>query len=280
MLKRILPLVLLIIATHVHAQDSLFYMNGSAIAATVEEIGLKTVRYKTWSGENPIQVTVEKAELARIKLQNGQVFVLSGSAEPGSTQVERIRKNAIAFDALAPALNHFTLAYERVLTERASVEVKAGYIGLNQVKTYSQLFNSEGWLLKVGLKWRLPRTRARYAPPLTGWYLKPEINLSSWRQRSSYTDYYYPLPSTYDVDAQFTSAALLVNIGNQWLIGERITFGLFAGWGYGFQWTTGQRRERYNSYGYNEEPYSFSHAFFGRGTPLAVSGGMTFGFAF
>ncbi|HRD53261.1 MAG TPA: hypothetical protein PKY96_11500, partial [Flavobacteriales bacterium] len=203
MLKRIITLILLFIAARTYAQDSLFYMSGTAVAGTVEEIGLKTVRYRTWSGENPVQVTVEKTELARIKLQSGQVFVFWGSAEPGSTQAERTRNNAIAFDALAPALNHFTLAFERVLTGRTSMEVKAGYIGLNQVKTYSQLFNSEGWLMKVGLKWRLPRTRARYAPPLTGWYLKPEINLSSWRQRSSYTDYYYPLPYTYDVNAQF-----------------------------------------------------------------------------
>jgi len=129
MLKRILPFILLLFASHALAQDSLFYINGSAIAASVEEIGLKTVRYKTWSGENPVQITVDKAELARIKLQSGQEFIITAMSTARVDERLMARKQCITFDVLAPALNHATMGHERQIGPRTNFQVKLGHIG-------------------------------------------------------------------------------------------------------------------------------------------------------
>ena len=157
-------ILLLLVHARAQAQDTIFYMSGPAIAATVEEIGSKTVRYKTWSGENPVQVTVENEELARIRLQSGQEFVITALSTARVDERLMAHKQCITFDVLAPASNHAAIGYERQIGPRTRFHVKLGYVGLMRVEEYRQLFNSQGGLLKVGLKLRLRSFLGRFSP--------------------------------------------------------------------------------------------------------------------
>lgn len=157
-------LVLLLIHARAHAQDTIFSVSGNTIAATVEEIGLKTVRYRTHSGANPVQVTVENEELARIRLQSGQEFVITALSTARVDERLMAHKQCITFDVLAPASNHAAIGYERQIGPRTSFHVKLGYVGLMRVEEYRQLFNSQGGLLKVGLKLRLRSFLGRFSP--------------------------------------------------------------------------------------------------------------------
>ncbi|MBL7957275.1 MAG: hypothetical protein JNM49_04880 [Flavobacteriales bacterium] len=281
MLQRLFPVVLLLLSFSTSAQDSLFHVNGTIAVGTVEEIGLKTVRYRTLSGSNSVQVTLEKEELARIKLQNGQEFLISAMPNPTADERFMARKNCVSFDVLAPALNHFTLGYERHLGRQMNFQLKLGYIGLARTDRYNQLFNSQGWLMKLGVKLRLPTSPKRIAAGrtkhgLAGWYIRPEFMVSSWLQEQHYYSYFLDEQTG---TMQYTSGAFVVNFGNQWLIGERITFDIYSGLGYGVQWRQGSALGA-SDYYFNGEPYSFSHSFLGSGTPLVFTGGMMFGFVF
>jgi hypothetical protein len=113
------------------AQDSLFYANGQVIVGQVEEVGVDLVRYRTASAGSSVVIVAEKRDLRRVKLAGGQVFVFANVSTDVPASAEFLaRKQAISLDVLAPALNHITMGYERVVGRRVSLSLKAGYIGL------------------------------------------------------------------------------------------------------------------------------------------------------
>lgn len=276
--------ILVISACSGHAPDTLFYSNGRIVTGRVEEVGLELVRYRTESAGGSVLVVAEKRELARVKLQGGQEFVLNGySNDVPATEAFLARKRIISMDVLAPALNHFTLAYEHGIGRRMSLCGSVGYIGLwDYSSSGSESLNSKGGLFRLGVKFILPRGRrnapsAREQHPLAGWYLRPDLMMGVWERRDVYySPYHYQnSPSKY----LYKSGALNLTIGRQLLLGERITFDIHGGFGYGIQWLDG-RVTGSDYYASGRQHYSFSHAFLGDVTPLTVSGGVAFGYAF
>ena len=276
--------VTLIIGVNCSAQDTLYYTNGNRIAGQVEEIGAEQIRYRTNSGSNSVVVVAEKRELEKVRLQNGQEFVYMARMDALTTPQEfNGRKNILSFDMVSPALSHVVMGYERVVGKHSSVQVKLGYIGLYNSNINISLWNSTGGMGKVGIKFFLPPSQSRIHPPkeyhpLVGWYLKPELSISAWS--SSYDRYYYDPFYTTDmtrVTENHTSVALHVMVGRQVLLGNRVTFDIFGGAGYGVRWTNGQLSNDLNS---DNALYSFSHTFLDRTVPFSLSGGMMFGVLF
>lgn len=264
------------------AQDTLFYTNGNKIAGHVEEVGVELVRYRTASGSSSVLIVAEKRDLLRVKLEGGQEFVFENVSTdvPASAQF-MARKQVLSLDVIAPALNHVTIGYEHLLGLRSSLVVKAGYIGLWEKDRSGETLDKQGWLVKIGPKFIMPPAAKRYPSarerhPLAGWYLRPELMFSYWTDNSNF--YYYPNPSP-SKKTFYSSAALNLVIGRQVLLGERCTFDIFGGLGYGISWRNGVTSEYEGGY-YGREAYSYSHVFFGGGNPLCASGGMLFGYVF
>lgn len=264
------------------AQDTLFYTNGKYFTGHVEEIGLDLVRYRTTSAGTSVLITAEKRELSRIKLEGGQEFVFNDvSTDVPLTDAFMSRKQVVSVDVLAPALNHATIGYERVIGPRVSFSSKLGYIGLGNYGPYQGSRDYHGGLIKLGVKFILPvspkrNQTARDKHSLAGWYLRPELMFSAWTKR--HVNYYNQ--NSYDQGMTVSSLALNLVVGRQVLLGERFTFDLYGGFGYGAQWFDGQPVNSLNDYSYNREEYAFSHAYLGYRTPLTVSGGMMFGYIF
>lgn len=274
----------------VAAQDSLFYTNGSVIVGQVEEIGLDQIRYRTNSAGNQVLIVVNKRDLSSIKLEGGQAYTFGSISAEGPYSAKFLsRKHVLSLDVLSPALDHVTMGYEQVLSPRVSFVAKAGYIGLWETKSYNDVFNSKGGLITAGVKFTLPHSTrrvpsARDAHALSGWYLRPEMVFSAWT-RTRYNYYYYDpfyngSPNTVATKDEYTSAALILNIGRQVLLGERFTFDISGGFGYGVQWRDGKATNGGFFNDPDRQEYSFSHAFFGGSSPLVVSGGVRFGYIF
>jgi Protein of unknown function (DUF3575) len=265
------------------AQDTLFYVNGTRIVGAVEEIGLDQVRYHTTSAGNPVAIVVPKSELARVKLAGGQEIVLAPVNAGNAAPEVMARKHAVKVDFIAPALNHFVIGYEHVLGARTNLEFKVGLIGLG---AYGDYRDQHGFMAKAGVKFILRTRRNRSGSvvdegPLAGFYLRPELMLSSWQRNDLY--YIMPFYSSYAErrSVRYTSAALNVVVGRQFLLGKRITFDMYTGLGYGAQWVDPEQGDAnsYYSNGYREG-YAFSHAYFGSRGPLTCSAGLLFGYAF
>ncbi|MGV9014042.1 MAG: hypothetical protein ACOH13_15730 [Flavobacteriales bacterium] len=279
-----------VFAATTFAQDSLFYTNGNVIVGQVEEIGLDVIKYRTSSDGNAVLITVEKQDLSQLKLKDGQAYLFSGKSAASPYSPEFLeRKNAITFDVIAPALNHATIGYERVMKPRVNLVLRAGYIGLwNIPLDYSDLYNAKGALVSAGVKLMLPRTGKRGVPagdahPLAGWYLRPELMYSAWGKKATYFDAFYtgPIgfyPPTVTTTHHYSSAAAVLSIGRTLFLGEHITFDISGGLGYGMQWHEGQVLETGLYQG--RESYVYSHTFIGSSTPLVMNGGLRFGYAF
>lgn len=279
-----MALAMCVVHVQGRAQDSLFYRNGSVIVGQVEEIGLDLIRYRTNSAGSAVLIVVDKNDLSGIKLKGGQAYTFGPASTEGRYSAAFLsRKNGLSLDVLSPALGHVTVGYEHVLGPRMSFVAKAGYIGLWESHDYNDVFNSKGGLITAGMRFALPRSTKRIPSvrdehPLAGWYLRPELVFSTWTRTNYYYDYYYGY-ATPNYKSDYASAALILTIGRQVLLGERFTFDIGGGFGYGVQWRDGQvTGTGYGSPGRQE--YAFSHAFFGSASPLVVSGGIRFGYVF
>ncbi|HMC97322.1 MAG TPA: hypothetical protein VKG92_06715, partial [Flavobacteriales bacterium] len=188
-------MALILSSTLLHAQDTLFYTNGRYITGQVEEIGVELVRYRTNSGGSSVLITAEKRDLARIKLEGGQEFVFNNvSTDVPLTEEFMAKKQAVSIDVLAPALNHITFGYERIVGTRMSLVAKVGNIGLGNYGAHNSYGHYHGGLCKLGVKFILPvspkrNQAARDKHPLAGWYLRPEFVFSAWTDQQ--VDYYY-----------------------------------------------------------------------------------------
>jgi hypothetical protein len=266
------------------AQDTLVYVNGNRIVGTVEEIGLDQVRYHTTSAGNQVAIVVPKTELARVKLAGGQEIVLNGANATSVAPDVMARKHVIKLDFLAPALNHFVLGYEQAIGPRMNIEATVGLIGLG---TYGEYRNQQGFMAKTGIKFILRTRRNRLGSyvdegPLGGFYLRPALMVSAWKRDDVYYTGGYPYPAVQQQrSTRFTSAALNMEVGRQYILGKHVTFDMYLGLGYGAQWIDHDVVDVYQYFGsdYREE-YAFSHAFFGSRSPLTVSAGLLFGYAF
>lgn len=266
-----------------HGQDSLFYANGRAITGQVEEIGASTVRYRT-QGAGEVVVTAEKSELARIRLANGQEFLFRAPLSPKDIAARR-RINAIGLDLFAPALNHLSVGYERLIGERISLVARAGWIGLQQSLDQSELRSSSGGLGRLGVKFIMPRAErglrsARGLHPLAGWYLRLEIAYSAWERR--WRNDIWPYPVLWEPEehrTRYASGSLNLLFGGQALLGDRVAIDAHAGLGYGLQWVDGEPANR-DSRSFNRQAYAFSHLFLGDYTILTACGGVMVSYLF
>lgn len=282
-----LLLFTLLLTAFTHAQDTLFYTNGDKIIGQVLEVGTDVVKYVTPSGGSSVTIAVNKIDLERLHLASGQSFVFNERGTGAVTSEAFMqRTKLLSVDFLSPALDHFTVGYEMLLRPRMSLAIKAGYIGLGQYGPNNNTTGQRGGLLKVGVSFILPPARRRIAAdreahPLAGWYLRPEIIANSWGEDRYVYDY---LGGSTTYRDKRSDLCLNVVIGRKVVLGERWTFDLYGGLGYGMQWLNGELTGDQYYYNYyissGRAEYAYSHAFFGSRSPLMASGGMMFGYLF
>lgn len=169
------------------------------------------------------------------------------------------KKKVIKFDFLSPTTGNLTLGYEQYLKNFTSIEAKVGIIGLGRD---FENYKASGAFLKVGPKFKLKPTYAldgTFATHvLRGGYIRPEIVLSYFKLEDEYS--YYE-------DEKILGAAVIVNYGNQYVLGNTMTFDWSIGLGTSFSEDI-QINEGYY-FGYLAADGNFA---------LAVSAGMTIGF--
>lgn len=273
-LRRLLFVLAILLATANFAQDTLFYTNGDTIIGQVGEVGKETVSYRTNSAGNSVAITVDKLELQRLKLASGQTFVFNDRSGDQRSAGYTERTNLISLDFIAPALDHFTVGYERLLRPHMSLSIKLGYLSLGIASTQNgEAKKPTGALLKAGVNFFLPPSQKRLRSgrtlhPLSGWYLRPEIIVNAWSQDRA--SFYYE-----GIRDDYTNLCLNLTIGRKLVIGERFTFDFHGGLGYGLQWVNGLPSKESKEY----EEYAYSHAFLGN-SPLILTGGLMFGYLF
>ncbi|MEM9918925.1 MAG: hypothetical protein AAF990_12560 [Bacteroidota bacterium] len=183
--------------------------------------------------------------------------------KPGltTTKAKEARHNAIKVRFMSPVFGHLGFSYEHITKPNQSYELDLGFIGIST----SPEVNGNETGAYFGLGYKLMSSpdfggdKAR-THALQGWYLKPQVMLSTFTRRNS--EFASEKGSVF-------SGALLVNGGKQWVFGGRIVLDIFAGLGFGFT-TEGERFIGTQNYSYTllEE------------SNLALTTGIKLGFAF
>jgi Protein of unknown function (DUF3575) len=141
------------------------------------------------------------------------------------------QKNVVKFNLFGAFAQSYTLAYERVLNDKMSVQLSVGYrtfkvYDINLLTTEEKLTYSGPTI--VG-EFRYYVTNASKDVP-RGFYVAPFVRYGSYTYKYSYTDT-DPSYSAYNETAKYTITSIGggAMLGYQWLIADRVSLDVFAG---------------------------------------------------
>jgi len=257
----ILSLLLLLFAMQgMVAQDRIIQRDGNIIECKVAEIGSEEIKYIQPEYGQDLQFGILKSKVDKIIFADGRELVIDHlelareTTEMNSADLFLVqRRNAIKMAFLSPLTGTTSFSYERALKPGRSMEFTLSLIGLG----FNNPEDAAGVGLKAGYKFiRSPDhyiRGMRYAHILKGGYVKPEFSFARYDLRSK--------------NEEVIKAALMVNLGKQWVFSDVFLVDLYFGVGYGM--TTSRIEEP-------EYPHDF--VVVDPEFPLALDAGFRLGF--
>jgi hypothetical protein len=272
------------ISASVHAQDKIYRKNGDVINAKVIEIGATEIKYKLPADQEVIYV-LETDRILKIVLANGKVHLFTPDLKDPE-QYAGQRQKAIKLNFLSPLLGYTQVSFEKCLGVGKSYELSLAIIGAGnnrQLDYYDNTFktankNQFGFAASAGYKFiKTPdfvSGKTRYFHIMQGSYAKPVFYVGHYGEnRIAYKEplYQYVLERQ-----QVTFAALHLELGKQWVFGEKFLIDFSLGFGYGFD------NKKSNGYIGNEDysAYNYATARLGQSPGLSTSGGIKVGYLF
>lgn len=243
----IFAFLLTILSTVIYAQDSLFTKKGNIIPCVITEIGIDEIKYKTYDNVDGPNYVIRKTDVSKIVYKNGKTEVFLPDEMDMNKEEEIIDKNqSIKFSFLSPLYDHLEFTYERKLKMTKNLEVKFGYVGLGKE---SWIFGTtrQGGYIAGGVKFLLGQDYyikgMKYAHPLKGSYLKPELTVSI-------IDFNNNASSTYNYSYRKSLVAFNVIYGKQYILGNVLTFDFHFGVGFGISSVYNETNSQFTDYGF------------------------------
>jgi hypothetical protein len=263
MKPRVIILLLILLLFYLQgmvAQDKIIQRDGNIIECTIAEIGSEEIKYTQSEYGPDLQFGILKSKVDRIIFVDGKEIVIDHlefareTTEMNSTDLFMVqRRNAIKMAFLSPLTGTTSFSYERALKPGRSMEFTLSLIGLG----FNNPENAAGIGLKAGYKFiRSPDhyiRGMRYAHILKGGYVKPEFSFARYDLRTK--------------NEEVIKAALMVNLGKQWIFSDVFLLDLYFGVGYGM--TTSRIEDP-------EYPHDF--VVIDPQFPLALDAGLRLGF--
>lgn len=282
-------------------RDTIVSKNNELIICKVTKITDTDIEYKKETEPDAIVYVISKSKVKEIRLGNGKVETILRDEMDMNPEAEIIdKRSAIKFNFFSPFFDHLAITYEKSVKMGLNLETSFGLIN-NSMFNFSISHNSDliqGVTLVFGPKFILGHSfymkGMKFSHPLKGSYFKPEIILTAFAVRNLhytiYTGTGYPYQyTTYISDLRINCASLLLNYGNQFILGNTLTFGFNFGIGYSFlssKYTNSTLdnliSQNNNNYYYDDtyqySSYLFNQVRLGRNFPLALSSSITIGY--
>ena len=255
--------IALIFVSSLFAQDKIYKKHGPVINAKVIEIGVDDIKYKlTDSPDGPVYV-VEKSSLQKIVFADGRVEKYEISYKDPENYEGQLTK-AIKLNFLSPLMGYTEFGYEKSLSPIKSYEIEFGIIGAGK-NTISETYyyggtnldykrNAFGFFADAGYKFKkLPtffNRGMRMTHVMQGSYIKPTFTFGYYTDNALNTkDYNNPFVEK----RHNVFGALTLNLGKQWVFGDKFLLDIFFGLGYAFD----NRKNSNEDYVY--EDYLYNH---------------------
>jgi len=249
---------------------------------------------RTMEADGPVY-TVSRDKIREIRWGNGsREMVLADEMDVNQEKAILDKRSDIQFHFFSVVTDKLTFTYEHAIKVGTNLEITAGIIN-NKMGLSVNGSNSgpltDGGIVGVGVKFLLGQDYyvkgMKYAHPLKGRYIKPEILYAGFIQHGVVSGY-YPGPygsvgQPYITDQKINSVAILFNYGRQFILGNILTVGYSVGIGYSINGMTSSSNTpappSSSLFGNtNEAPtYLYTHDHAG---PLAFNGNITVGYIF
>jgi hypothetical protein len=219
-------LLMLLAVKTITAQDRIVGRDGNIIECKVAEIGSEEIKYIQIEYGPDLQFGILKSKVDKIIFADGRELIIDHlefareTTELNSADLFLVqRRNAIKMAFFSPLTGVTAFSYERAIKPGRSIEFTLSLIGLG----FNNPEDAVGLGLKAGYKFiRSPDhfiRGMRYAHVLKGGYVKPELSFARYNLRSKYEE--------------VIKAALMINLGKQWVFSDVFLVDLYIGAGYG-----------------------------------------------
>jgi hypothetical protein len=281
---------LFFIFSFAHAQDKIYRNNGKIVEAKILEIGSEEIKYKEFHNQDGPIYVLETDRIKKIVFENGKVQKFEDNYKD-SERYEGQMSKAVKFNFLSPLYGYTEIGFEKSTSVGKGYEISLGIIGLGksetleyeptagQFKTVKR--NQAGAFVSAGYKFnKLPDFiifgKTRMSHLMQGTYAKPIIYFGHYNENQ--------ILMKANVDEltkqHITFGALQIEIGKEWVLGDKFLLDSYWGIGYGVD----NKKDTYywsdNSY---NDPYSDASAFnyangrVGRSPGFSASFGIKFG---
>jgi hypothetical protein len=282
MSKFLLFLLGIILAvSSVQAQDKIHRKNGQILKVKIIEIGVSEIKYKLHGDENGPVYVLEKDRIKKIEYENGSTEKMTINLKDPEQYADQLSKG-IKIDFLGPLMGYSQITYEKSTGVGKGYELTLGVIGAGKNQTleyYDNTFrtakrNQFGVSVAAGYKFsKLPDfifQRTRFTHLMQGGYVKPALYLGNYSENRLM----WKANSQYVVERQnIMFGALQIEVGKQWIFGDKFMVDLYWGFGYGFDNKQG------NGYWYDDDlaAYNYINARLGRSPGFSTTFGLKTG---
>ena len=277
-------LAVVILGSSIQAQDKIYRKNGQIVKAKVIEIGTTDIKYKVYGEDDGPVYVLEKDRIKKIEYENGKSEKFIIDLKDPEQYSDQLRKG-IKVDFFGPLLGYSQVTFEKSTGVGKSYELTLGIIGAGKnmvLDYYDNQFRSEkrgqfGISAAAGYKFsKLPDFlfgRTRFTHIMQGAYAKPIFYLGNYSENRII----YKANNQIVLERQNISfGALQVELGKQWVFGDKFLLDFYWGLGYGFD----NKKGNGDYYDDDLSAYNYINARLGRSpgfsTTFALKVGMLF----
>jgi hypothetical protein len=288
-MKKFLPpcLFSLILVIAAHAQDKIYRNNGKVVEARIIEVGSDEIKYHEYNDPGGVVYILETDRIKKIVFENGKVRSFDGDVKDPERYAGQ-RSRAIKFNFLSPLYGYTEIGFEQSTGVGKGYELSLGVIGAGKSR-FLDFYDSQlgevkrnpfGIFISGGYKFgKLPDFilfgRTRFSHLMQGTYIKPIVYLGNYKENRLV----YKSNNVTEIEKQnVTFAALQIEVGKQWVLGDRFVLDFYEGLGYGFD----NKKESYQNYYYsgndNFSAFNYANSRLGRSPGLSYTFGIKLGF--
>jgi hypothetical protein len=269
------------------SQDKIYRQNGKVVEAKIIEVGSAEIKYREFKDpDGPIYV-LETDRIKKIVYANGKEQKFGDDFKDPERYAGQ-RNKAIKLNFLSALYGYTEFGFEKSTGVGMGYELSAGIIGLGksdiidvfdyQMTTVRKqqlgLFFSGGY--KFG---KLPDFilfgRSRMSHLMQGTYIKPVMYLGFYKENRIVEK----SNNNLEVGKQnVIFGAAQIEIGRQWVLGDKFLLDIYEGLGYGFD----NKKDSYQSFNNgsifdNTTAYNYANVRLGRSPSLSYSFGIKLG---
>lgn len=279
--------LLLFIATftisHLMAQDQIYRKGGTVVKAKIVEIGSEAIKYKLYNDQDGPIYVLETSRIDHIAYQNGRIEKFSTSFKDPENYVGQLGKG-IKMNFLSPLMGYAQFSFEKSVSPLKSYELGFGIIGAGKNQQIGNYYvngqyedyrrNALGGFLQAGYKFnKLPdyiSSGRRLSHIMQGTYIEPTFTLGYYTDQ----ELSHKTGTTELAKRHNLFGGILINLGHQWVFGDKLLVDIYYGLGYAFDNSRNRNRENYF------DDNSFNHFVLqkiGSGPNLGLNGGLRIG---